>query len=49
MKHGIILGDNALHTKKIFIAQEKFVRIIVDAKPTNIYRVLFRRVEILTC
>jgi hypothetical protein len=49
MKLGIILGDNALHIKKIFILQKKSVRIIVDTKPKNLFRVLFRRVEILPC
>jgi len=39
MKHGIMLGDNALPIKKIFTLQKKFVRIIVDAKPKNLYRI----------
>jgi len=39
MKHGIMLRDNALHNKKIFTLQKKFVRIIVDAKPKNLYTV----------
>lgn len=49
IKHGTILGDNALHIKKIFTLQKKFVRIIFDAKPKHLYRVLFRRVVILPC
>jgi hypothetical protein len=47
MKYGIIFWGNSSESKKVFTLQKKIVRIMVDAKPWNSYRGLFKRFKVL--
>jgi hypothetical protein len=48
MKYGIIAWGNSSNSKKIFTLQKNIVRLMVDVKPRNSCRSLFKRLEILT-
>lgn len=47
MKSGIIWRDKVLNSKKIFTLQKKTVKITFGAKPGNLGRSLYRRLEYL--
>jgi hypothetical protein len=47
MKYGIISGGNLSNSKRIFTLQKKIIRIMAGIKPRNLYRSMFKKLEIL--
>jgi hypothetical protein len=47
MKYGLIFWGNSYDSKMVFTLQNKIVRIMVDIKPQNSCRDLFKRSQIL--
>ena len=48
LTYNIIFWGNSPDSKKVFIAQKKIIRIIMQARPNTACRTLFREVGILT-
>jgi hypothetical protein len=48
MRYGIIFWGSFTHAKKVFILQKKIIRIMMNTKPRDSCKEIFKKLEIMT-